>query len=79
MRVTALIDFHDNAKNVERKRGEEFVVSRERFDEINRIGEEKIGGPIVKESAKEPSPSKQTPEARAAKAPSKRRAARNGE
>ena len=81
MRVIALVDFHDNAKDVERKRGEEFVVSRERFEEINRIGEEKIGEPLVRVSEHEPAPAKETPESRAAKAPSKRRAAKkaNGE
>lgn len=67
MNVVALVDFHDNARDVDRKRGEQFVVSRERFDEINAIGAEKIGKPIVGEVAP-----KQDPESRAAKARSKR-------
>lgn len=74
MRVTALVDFHDNAKDVDRKRGEEFVVSSERFEEINRIGMEKFNLVFVREIAHEPSSGKETPEERAAKAPAKRRA-----
>lgn len=74
MRVTALVDFHDNAKDVDRKRGEEFVVSSERFAEINRTGVEKHGFEFVREIPCEPSNGKQTPEERAAKAPAKRRA-----
>lgn len=68
MNVVTLIDFHDNAKDVDRKRGEQFVVSRERFEEINRIGNEKIGRDLVGEAA-----AKQAPEDRAAKARAKRR------
>ena len=74
MRVTALVDFHDNAKDVDRKRGEEFVVSSERFAEINKIGVEKHGCEFVREIACEPACGKETPEERAAKAPAKRRA-----
>ena len=75
MNVVALVDFHDNLKDVDRKRGEEFVVSKERFEEINRIGNEKAGidlveAPMRTEEAKDV----QTPESRASKAPSKRRA-----
>ena len=71
MRVMTLVDFHDNAKDVDRRRGEEFVVSRERFDEINAVGQERIGRPIVGEV-----PEKQAPEERAAKAKATRRSAR---
>jgi len=61
MNVITLVDFHDNLKDVERKRGEQFVVSKERFEEINSIGVEKIGKPLV--GAVE----KQSPESRGAK------------
>lgn len=71
MNVVTLVDFHDNLKDVDRKRGEQFVVSRERFEEINSIGMAAIGSPIVGEIAE-----KQAPEARAAKAQSKRRSTR---
>ena len=49
MNVVTLVDFHDNLKDVDRKRGEQFVVSRERFEEINAVGMSKIGKPIVEE------------------------------
>jgi len=68
MNVVTLVDFHDNLRDLDRKRGEVFVVSRERFEEINSIGMEKIGKPLV--GAAEPE--KQTPEARASKAGAKR-------
>lgn len=74
MRVKTLVSFHDNLKDVDRKAGEEFVVTRERFDEINRIGIEKAGRELVCEIASEPAPAKQTPEKRAADAPARRRA-----
>ena len=70
MNVVTLVDFHDNAKDIDRKRGEQFVVSRERFDEINRIGNEKVGRDIVGEVEQ-----KSSPEDRAAKARSRRRKA----
>ncbi len=76
MYVTVLVDFQDLNKNVWRKRGEEFVVTKERFEEINSIGMEKIGAPIVEEVRREPAPQKQTPESRAKKAPAKRRTAK---
>ena len=79
MYVIALVDFHDNLKGVQRKRGEEFVVTKERFAEINEVGAEKIGGPIVEETRREPAPAKQTPESRAKKAPAKRRAAKKAD
>lgn len=65
MRVKANVDFHDNLKDVDRKAGEEFVVTRERFDEINAIGAEEIGAPIVDEVVSKAVASKQTPESRA--------------
>jgi len=75
MNVKALVDFHDNLRNVNRKAGEEFVVTKERFDEINRIGDEKIGAPIVEEVVRTvEAKGAETPESRAAKAPAKRRA-----
>jgi len=75
MNVIALVDFHDNLKNCDRRRGEEFVVTKERFEQINAVGAEKIGGPIVEEVRREPAPAKESPESRAKKAPAKRRAA----
>lgn len=74
MNVIVLEDFHDNLKGVDRKRGEQFVVSRERFDEINAVGQECIGRPIVGEVEE-----KQAPEERAAKAKAKRRTARKAQ
>ena len=65
MRVKANVDFHDNLRDIDRKAGEEFVVTRERFDEINAIGAEKIGAPIVDEVVSKAVASKQTPESRA--------------
>ena len=67
MNVVTLVDFHDNSKDVDRKRGEQFVVTRERFEEINAVGMSAIGKPIVGEVE-----TKATPEQRAAKARSKR-------
>lgn len=69
MYVKAMVNFHDNLKDVDRKVGEQFTVSRERYEEINAIGMEKIGAPIV--SAVQENP--QTPESRAKKASVKRR------
>lgn len=74
MNVVTLVDFHDNLKDVDRKRGEQFVVSRERFEEINSIGVEKIGMPLVEEVRREEiaQAGKQTPESRAASASRRR-------
>ena len=71
MNVITLVSFHDNAKNIDRKRGEQFIVSKARFEEINAVGMEKIGQPLVEEV-----PEKQAPEARAAKAKATRRSAK---
>lgn len=81
MNAVTLVDFHDNAKNIDRKRGEVFVVSRERFDEINAVGVEKIGVPLVGEVKREEMAQhgKETPESRASKAPSKRRSRKAAE
>ena len=80
MNVKALLNFHDNLRNVDRLKGEEFVVSRDRFDEINRIGMEKIGSPIVEEAVRTvEAKGAETPEERAKKAPAKRRAAKKAE
>ena len=77
MNVKALVDFHDNLRDIDRKRGEEFIVSRERFDEINRIGNEKAGIDLVEEVVRTvEAKGAETPESRAKAAPSKRRAAR---
>ena len=69
MQVIALVDFHDNAKDVDRKRGEQFVVSQERFEEINSVapnfGLDAIVGAVEKQS----------PESRAAKSRAKVRKA----
>jgi hypothetical protein len=72
MYVTTLVNFHDNLKDVDRKRGEVFVVSRERFEEINAVGEKRIGAPIVEEVQREDQPAKETPEKRAKAARSTR-------
>lgn len=68
MRVTVLLDFHDISKDVDRKAGEEYVVTKERFEEVNAIGMEKVGSPILAESERTDPIGKQTPEARAKKA-----------
>ncbi len=67
MRVTVLLDFHDLAKGVDRKVGEEYVVTKERFDEVNAIGMAKVGSPILAESERTDPIGKQTPESRAKK------------
>ena len=82
MNVIALVDFHDNLRDVDRKRGEEFVVTSERFAEINEKGlASSYAGPFVEEIARDKAAQagKETPESRAAKAPAKRRAARKAE
>ena len=73
MNVVTLHDFHDNLRNIDRKVGEEFVVTKERFEEINAVGMERIGGPIVEEVVrKETAKAVQTPESRAKAAPKRR-------
>lgn len=79
MRVIARFDFHDNLKDVDRRKGEEFVVTQERYDEINAIGQEKIGEDIVAITAADPEPAKQTPEKRASAAKSARKKAKKDE
>lgn len=37
MKVKALVNFKDNKENVRRKAGEEFIVSKDRFAEINEV------------------------------------------
>lgn len=37
MKVKALVNFKDNKENVRRKAGEEFIVSKDRFAEINGV------------------------------------------
>jgi len=65
MNVVALVDFKDNLRNVDRKAGDEFIVSRERFEEINAVGMEKINAPIVEEVVhKADAKGVQTPESR---------------
>lgn len=77
MNVRALVDFHDNQRGVERKAGEEFVVSAERFEEINAVGMEKISAPIVEEVVRTAEAKQaETPETRAKKAPARRRTAK---
>lgn len=49
MVVKALVDFHDNLRDIDRKAGETFIVSKQRFAEINAVGMEKISSPIVEE------------------------------
>lgn len=65
MRVTVLMNFHDVAKGVDRKVGEEYVVTKERFEQVNAIGMEKVGSPILAESERTDPVGKQTPESRA--------------
>jgi len=79
MRVKTLVNFRDNYKGVDRRVGEEFVVTKGRFEEINSYGLEKIGAPIVEEVVSKAVPVKETPESRAKKAPAKRRAKKAGE
>jgi hypothetical protein len=75
MNVVTLVDFHDNLKDVDRKAGEEFVVTRERYEEINAVGAEKIGAPIVEEVVHTAdAKGVQTPEKRAKRAASSRKA-----
>ena len=74
MKVKVLVDFHDNLKDIDRKAGEDFAVSRERFEEINAVGQKYIGAPIVQEivdadtQTSEPMASKVAPRRRAKKA-----------
>lgn len=37
MKVKALVNFKDIKENVRRKAGEEFIVSKDRFAEINEV------------------------------------------
>lgn len=82
MNVVALVDFHDNEKDVERLKGEEFAVTKERFEAINAVaprhGLDAIVGEVVR-TAEAPKASKQTPESRAAKAPAKRKTAKKAQ
>jgi hypothetical protein len=75
MNVIARVDFHDNLRGVDRKAGEEFVVTRERYDEINAAGEASwYGAPLVEEVVRTvEAKGVETPESRASKAPAKRR------
>ena len=71
MNVKALVDFHDNLRDVDRKAGEEFVVSRERYEEIMRVGQN-YGIALVEEVVRTvEAKGAETPESRAK---SKRRA-----
>lgn len=67
MRVTVLMNFYDVAKGVDRMVGEEYVVTKERFEQVNAIGMEKVGSPILAESERTDPVGKQTPESRAKK------------
>jgi len=49
MKVTTLVEFDDLKAGVRRFPGDMFVVSKERFAEINAVGKQKIGKPIVEE------------------------------
>ena len=49
MQVTTLVQFDDKKAGVRRFPGDKFVVSKARFAEINSVGMEKIGKPIVEE------------------------------
>ena len=64
MNVKTLYEFHDNLKGVRRKVGDEFVVSRERFAEINEAGMAQVGQPLVEMVPEEP----RTPESGKAQA-----------
>lgn len=37
MKVKALVNFKDNKENIRRKAGDEFIVSKGRFAEINEV------------------------------------------
>ena len=56
MYVKALVNFHDNLKNVDRKAGEVFIASHERFDEINSVAPRHGLAAIVEEVQSEPAP-----------------------
>lgn len=49
MNVVVITEFDDVKKGVRRYPGEEFVVSKERFDEINAVGMRRLNAPLVKE------------------------------
>ena len=82
MNVVALVDFKDNEKNVQRLKGEEFTVTKERFEAINSVaprhGLDAIVAEVVR-TAEAPKAAKQTPESRAAKAPAKRKTAKKAQ
>ena len=61
MYVKALVDFHDNLKNVDRKRGEVFIATEERFAEINSVAPRHGLEAIVERVGEEPKP-EQKPE-----------------
>lgn len=49
MRAVAISEFHDGKENIVYKPGDEFDVSKERFDEMNAIAEAQGFGRIVNE------------------------------
>lgn len=68
MYAVALVDFHDNQKGVDRKKGEEFLVTKARYDEINSKAANFGLEAIVGESVRTAKAVKETPESRARKA-----------
>ena len=73
MNVVVITEFDDVKKGVRRYPGEEFVVSKERFDEINAVGMRKLNAPLVKEK-EEPKPEPEPKPATAKKTATKPRA-----
>lgn len=68
MDVVTLVPFHDKDKDVWRSAGDEFAVTRERFKQINSVGMDKVGEPLVREIVRKAvAKGMDTPEKRASK------------
>ena len=64
MHVRTLVSFFDIKAGVDRRVGEEFIVDEGRFSQINAVGYEKVGAPLVDavdrdEPKPEPAPKRQ--------------------
>lgn len=71
MNVVVITEFDDVKKGVRRYQGEEFVVSKERFDEINAVGMRRLNAPLVKEK-EAPKAEQKAEEKPAAKKPARK-------
>lgn len=47
IKVRAIVPFNDLLEGTYRMVGDEFAVTKERFEQINRTGEEQLGRPYV--------------------------------